>query len=260
MDNKQVLAVVNDREITQKDVDFVFRNMDPKMAAQFRSEDGRKRLVQELVNQELFYLDAVERGLDLEAEFKVQLDKAKADLLKQYSINKLLSDVSVDEQEIEKYYNENKWQFSTSSSVRAKHILVDSQEEAQRILNEVNEGLSFEDAAEKYSNCPSKAKGGDLGYFPRGRMVPEFEEAAFDLEKGEISQPVETQFGYHLIKVIDKKEPGTQPFEEVREQIRRHLISEKQQNLYFTKANELKSKYKVEFIRDIPFLLYKYIY
>ena len=92
------------------------------------------------------------------------------------------------------------------TQVRAEHILVNSQSEAADLKKQIdNKEISFEEAAEKYSKCPSKANGGDLGYFGRGMMVKEFETAAFDGEVGSVSEPVQTQFGWHLIKVIDKK-------------------------------------------------------
>lgn len=90
--------------------------------------------------------------------------------------------------------------------VRASHILVKTQDEAKELKNKITSGeVDFETAAAQFSSCPSGARGGDLGYFPRGVMVKEFEVAAFEGEKGEVSDPVQTQFGWHLIKVIDKK-------------------------------------------------------
>ena len=105
----------------------------------------------------------------------------------------------------------NKQQNNCSSAtqykeVSAKHILVSTESEAKEILQKINDGsISFEEAAKKWSNCPSKNNGGDLGYFGRGMMVKEFEDVAFSTEKGSISAPVKTQFGWHLIKVIDKR-------------------------------------------------------
>jgi len=89
--------------------------------------------------------------------------------------------------------------------VRAEHILVATESEAKEIINQINQGkISFEDAAKKSSQCPSGKNGGDLGYFGRGAMVKEFEDAAFSTEKGKISAPIKTQFGWHIIRVIDK--------------------------------------------------------
>lgn len=86
------------------------------------------------------------------------------------------------------------------SSVAAKHILVDAEHEAQDLIKKIEEGTAFEDLAQKFSKCPSGQQGGDLGEFGKGRMVPAFEEAAFALEVDQVSSPVQTQFGYHLIK------------------------------------------------------------
>jgi len=91
------------------------------------------------------------------------------------------------------------------NEVKASHILVESKSEAQRLLAQIKGGESFENLARKHSKCPSGRNGGDLGFFGRGRMVPEFENAAFAMNKGDVSEPVKTQFGYHLIKLTDTK-------------------------------------------------------
>lgn len=89
--------------------------------------------------------------------------------------------------------------------VKASHILVKKRSEAEKILEELKKGASFAELAKNHSECPSKKRGGDLGWFGRGKMVPEFEKAAFSLKKGELSDIVKTQFGYHIIKVTDTK-------------------------------------------------------
>lgn len=91
------------------------------------------------------------------------------------------------------------------TQVRAEHILVKTAAEAQQIKREIDNGGSFEYYAKSYSMCPSGRNGGDLGYFSKGQMVPEFERAAFTTPVGQVSKPVYTQFGWHLIKVIDKR-------------------------------------------------------
>ncbi len=92
-----------------------------------------------------------------------------------------------------------------TDEVKASHILVKTEQEAIDLYNKINEGLAFEEAAKDYSLCPSGQEGGDLGYFGRGMMVKPFEDAAFELEVGKVSNPVKTQFGWHLILVTDKK-------------------------------------------------------
>lgn len=89
--------------------------------------------------------------------------------------------------------------------VKARHILVKTEDEANAILFDIKKGVSFEELANKHSMCPSKSRGGDLGWFKKGMMVKEFEDAAFGMKIGDVSKPVKTRFGYHIIKVDDQK-------------------------------------------------------
>lgn len=245
MSGNKVLAAVNGKEITQQDVYTFLRGLDPQVATQFQSPEGVRKLINELVNQEVMYLDAVENAFDQEENFKSELERVKVNVLKQYAISKLLSGISATDEEITKYYNDHKEQFQKPESVKASHILVDEIEKAQKIRNEINEGLSFEEAAGKYSTCPSKQAGGDLGEFEKGKMVPEFEEVAFNMEEGKLSEPVKTQFGYHLIKVQYRKAANMRTLEEVKEQVTQRVVALKQQESYLRKTEELKNKYEV---------------
>ncbi|MFZ5987080.1 MAG: peptidylprolyl isomerase [Bacillota bacterium] len=247
MNNNQVLAKVGDREITREDIEYLLKNLDPQTAAQFSSVDGVKQLISQLANQELFYLDALEKGIDKDEAYKNEVERLKASILKQYAINKYLNTASVDNNEALNYYNENKSDFKSPESVKASHILVKDENTAKEVLSEINSGSSFEDTVKKYSLCPSKSQGGDLGYFTKGKMVPEFESAAFSMKNGEISnEPVKTQFGFHIIKLTDKKDAGIKTFDEVKSEIHQQLIARKQEELYFNKVDELKSKYEVK--------------
>ena len=134
--------------------------------------------------------------------------------------------------DVQRYYNDNIQQYQTPEQVRASHILLetagkndeDVKKRAEEILKQVKSGADFAELAKKVSEDKgSKEKGGDLDYFGRGRMVPEFEQAAFALEPGQISDLVKSQFGYHIIKVVDKKAGATRPLEEVRAQIQQEL-------------------------------------
>ncbi|WP_416198391.1 MAG: peptidylprolyl isomerase [Sporanaerobacter sp.] len=246
MNENPILATVNGKEITQKDVYVFLNELGPQVAMQFQSPDGMKRVVDELINQELLYFDAIENGFDEEETYKLALEKVKENVLKQYAFNKIISGIFVTEEEINEYYNEHKMNFQTPESVRASHILVKEEDEAKKIQKEINEGLSFEEAAKKYSTCPSKENGGDLGEFTKGQMVKEFEDAAFSIEEGKLSEPVKTQFGYHLIKVQYKKEAEMRSLEEVKNQINEQMIMLKQQEKYLDKTQELRSKYEVK--------------
>ncbi len=246
MDNNKVLAKVGHREITQEDVSFLIKNLNPQSSGKFQSEEGQKQLLEELINQELFYLDGLDKNLDQDDFYLEELEKLKSTLLKQYAISKLLGNLKVSEKEVEDFYSKNQSNFITPKSIRASHILVNDKEKAEEIIQEINDGLAFEEAARKYSSCPSKERGGDLGFFSRGQMVPEFENYAFNTELHTLSPPIKTQFGYHIILVTNEAAERTMTTDEARPQIERQLLAEKQQNVYLENVERLKKIYKVE--------------
>lgn len=246
MEHKGILASVGGRTITEADVEALLHGLDPHTAMQFNSPEGKRHLVEELINQELLFLDAMAKGLERDPQYVAEVERMKANILKQFAISKLLSDVTVSEDDVRKFYEENQEHLQSPESVRASHILVDDEETAKKIIDELNNGLSFEEAANKYSSCPSKSQGGDLGFFTKGRMVPEFEDAAFGLEQDVVSEPVETQFGYHIIKVTDKREPGVQQFDEISDQLEEQVLQQKQQETYLNKVRQLSMQYPVK--------------
>ena len=152
-------------------------------------------------------------------------------------------ETKVGDDEAKEFYEKNKQMFTKSESVQASHILITPQMEdpnvtdeeaktvakakAEELLKKIKEGANFEELAKAESSCPSGQKGGDLGMFERGQMVPPFEEAAFAMKPGEISEVVETQFGYHIIKVTAKEEAGEQTYDEVKDQIVENLGNQK---------------------------------
>ena len=245
MENK-VLAIVNGRSITENDVKTNISRFPKERQNQFYSEEGRKQLLDQMISYELIYNEALENGTDKDEQYLAQLELAKKELLTQASINKLISKVGVSDSEVEDYYNANKDMFVAPEAVTAKHILVDSKDKADEIKKEIESGKSFEEAAQEYSSCPSKSEGGSLGSFSKGQMVPEFEQSAFNLEIGVVSEPVQTQFGFHLIKVVSKEKNKAKSFDEVKEMVHNNLLQERQNFKFINTTNELKKKYKVE--------------
>lgn len=246
----KILARVNGIEIKEEDLNFMLETLNPQIARQFYSKEGREKLLKELVNQELFYCNAVEEKEFDDEEFKLELEKIKRTALKQYALRKLLSSVSATEEEAKTFYEEHKSTYQAEESIRASHILIAEEDEkiGKEIIEKIKNGEAFEDLAKEYSNCPSSEQGGDLGEFTRGKMVPEFESAAFDMKVGEVSDLVKTQFGYHIIKVTDKKIAKTMSFDEVKEQVMNTVLSMKQQEAYLNKSEALQSKYTVEIL------------
>lgn len=244
MENK-VLAIVDGREITELDLQTLMQSLGQN-AMQFQGEEGKAHLLNEIVAQELLYSEAAENKLDEEDDFKAALGEMEKSLLIQYAASKLMKSVTVDDAEVKAFFDNNKDMFKQEASAVANHILVDDKETADKVLAEIKDGLAFADAAKKYSTCPSKEQGGSLGEFTRGRMVPEFEDAAFAMKAGEISDPVQTQFGYHIIELDSINDPEEVLFDDVKDQVKQQCLVDKQGKVYMAKQDDLKGKYSVE--------------
>ena len=244
--NLKPLAVVNSKAIYESDVDEMIAQMGQRGAA-YQSAQGRAMILEQLIAQRLFLADAMRNLYEREPEFKAQMARVKEQMLIQYSINKAVGSVKVTDEEAKKFFDDNPVQFAGQPTVSASHILVDSEEKAVEIMTQIQNGeISFEDAAKAHSTCPSSAQGGSLGEFGRGQMVPEFDEACFTMEEGELRGPVKTQFGYHLIRLDSKTDGESLSFDMVKEQIKDHLLGEKQQKAYQSRVNQLKILYPVE--------------
>lgn len=249
VDPEMVLAIVGDASIKVRDVDAVIATLNPQQQFMFATDYGRARVLDELINKELFYLYAQDQKIEENEEFQKDLENVRKSLMTNHALKLLLRDVTVSEEEVKSYYEENKAEFSEPEQVKASHILVESEDMAIEILAELEGNqLTFEEAAEKYSSCPSKQQGGDLGFFTRGQMVTAFEDAAFQLESGQTSEPVKTEYGWHIIRVAEKKPARQQPLDEVRDTLYEKLNSEKQYKLYNDTLASLKEKYPVEYM------------
>jgi peptidyl-prolyl cis-trans isomerase C len=166
--------------------------------------------------------------------------------------------IVVTPEEVKAFYDSNPEVFKTPEMMRASHILVKvdktaTAEEKAKALEKIKvaqkrlkSGDDFATVAKEMSDCPSKAKGGDLDFFSKGQMVPAFEDAVFSMQPGQTSDIVETEFGYHIIKVTGKKEPSTMPFDEIKPRIEQHLKSEKMSKEFPKYVEALKSKAKIE--------------
>ena len=169
---------------------------------------------------------------------------AKRDILSQIAMADLLKEIKVADEEAKEYFEGHSKEFATKASATAKHVLVDDEDKANKIKEEIESGAkTFEEAAKEYSSCPSAQKGGSLGTFGRGQMVKEFENAVFDGELNKVIGPVKTQFGYHLIWVDDKNEGEIPEYEKAANQVKSYLVNKKQQEAYQNKLKELREKY-----------------
>ena len=245
MNNEKIVATIGNVNITEAEVEAFINSLpqEQKMYA-LQNPQFRQQCVDQVVALHLYAMMGEEEKLDQTEEFDKFIASAHREILAQLAMKKVFASVVVSDEECKAFYEENPQFFQQGESVSAKHILVKEEEECLKVMASINAGeQTFEEAAQSCSTCPSSAKGGDLGAFGRGQMVPEFEEAAFAAEIGAVVGPVKTQFGFHLIKVENKIEASVVPFEQVEEQIRASLQQQKQGEAYGAKVEELKAKY-----------------
>lgn len=203
--------------------------------------------------------DAFEEALEQQ---NLTLEEIESDIAEQMIIEEILesdvlSDSDIGEDAAREFYDENPDLFETPPQVRASHILVltqnleedeqaEAREKIETVQDELEAGGDFAELAREYSDDGTAEDGGDLGFFSEGQMVPEFEEVAFDLDVGETSDIVETQFGYHIIQKTDERESGTQDFEEAQGQIEEFLGQQEQQELFETYVDALREEAEIE--------------
>lgn len=236
---------VKDREITFDMVHDFIHAMGNE-GHRYHNDQGFQQIADEMLNQELLLLDAKEKGFELETDFQKELEFAKEQLLKQYAIRKLLSDIEISDSEAMEMYEANKDQLSDMYRFNASHILVEDEEKAKELRENLDHGAPFEEVARLNSLDGSANNGGNLGQFVSGQMVPEFEKALLEMEVGSISDPVKTQFGYHIIKLNEKELEKANEFDAYKEDIKRALLGQKQEQKYLEKVEELKNKYEIE--------------
>jgi len=202
-------------------------------------------------------------GMTLES-FKTMLaaqgqsfDVVKEQIKKTLGYEKLLGTVEVNNADAKAFYDENKEDFNTPEQVQASHILIKvsptatpeektaAKAKIDGLLKQVKAGGDFAALAKENSDCPSKAKGGDLGFFDRNSMVKEFADAAFSMKAGQVSDVVETQFGYHIIKVTDRKEAGMTPFDKAKTDIVKQLQDKKKSEIFKQLIDKIKAEAKI---------------
>lgn len=244
MSEEKILATVAGTPITEAEFNKYMEKLPMEQQAYASNPYFKKQVLDQIINTRLMTKLALDEKIDETDEFKETLESIKGDILAQMAIEKIVNAVSVTDEDAQKYFEANQARFAKGETVGAKHILVDDEAKANEILAELNSGaISFEDAASRYSSCPSKERGGDLGEFGHGQMVKEFDEAAFAAAVGEVTAPVKTQFGYHLIKVYAKNEASTPAFADVAASVKNNLLNEKKNTAIQATLLDLKARY-----------------
>jgi peptidyl-prolyl cis-trans isomerase C len=234
-DANPVLAKVNGAEIRQSDVALAEEELGPSLA-QMDPATKKESVLAFLIDMKIVAKAAEDKKLEDRPDFKARLA---------FTRNRLLMDnllaaegkAATTDEAMKKVYAEAAKQIEGEQEVHARHILVETEDEAKAIEAELKKGADFAELAKKKSKDPGAADGGDLGFFTKDQMVPEFSTVAFALEPGKISDPVKSQFGWHVIKVEEKRNRKAPDFEQVKAQIETY-VTRKAQAEYVAKLRE----------------------
>jgi len=241
---EDVVATVNGKPITVTMLDTKIEKL-PQYYQTFAAQH-KKEVVDEMVVEELLYDEAKRRKLDRDPDVKELIADANRKIL----ISRVIEDEAkksapVSEDDVKLYYEQNKEKYMVPEMIRASHILTSTEEEAKAAKGELNSGADFAKVAKEYSKDLTKDRGGDLGYFSKGQMIPEFEKPAFSLQPGQVSDIIKTRFGYHIIELTDRKPAAYQDFDEVKDTVRTTIVRDRQRESFDQFTEQLKEKAKI---------------
>jgi peptidyl-prolyl cis-trans isomerase C len=263
-DEQDILAKIGNKIITKSEFESRLAELPPEYQERFKDEGQKREFLDLYIQAQLLAMEAKAEKIDKERPIATRIEDMTNSILAQEYVNRRLAKAgSAPEAELQKYYSEHKAEFLAPATVKAQHILVKVDQnagpeavaaalaKAQGIRKELDQGADFAKLAEKYSDDPgSKSRGGDLGYFPRERMVPEFANEAFRLQPGETSQPIRSAFGFHIIRTNDKKPEIQREFNDAKAQIQTKLDFQKRKEALERDVARLKKKYKVIMISN----------
>jgi peptidyl-prolyl cis-trans isomerase C len=237
----KVVAKVGTLEITQSELDLAVQNLDPQLA-QLPDEQKKVAALSGAIDVKLLASGALAEGVDKTDDFKKRMSYIGDRELHNAFFRKHVVEATTDE-EVKARYDKEIAALPKQEEVKAAHILVKTEDEAKAIIAKLDKGEDFAKLAKENSQDSNTDDGGDLGWFGPGRMVPEFEEAAFGLEKGAYTKaPVKTQFGFHIIKVEDKRDAPPPAFDQVKDQVKQLVMRDK----YVAILEKAKAEQKVE--------------
>jgi peptidyl-prolyl cis-trans isomerase C len=238
-----VVAKVNGKAISETDIKLAEAEIGSELGS--LPDPAKRRVLVEYVIENQLFADAAERAkLGSGAEFENRMQYWRRRALRDTYFDKSVKG-TVGEAEARSFYDEQVKQLKPEEEVKARHILVESEEQAKAVAEKLALGTDFAQLAKELSKDPgTKEEGGSLGYFGRGQMVPQFEEAAFKLNKGETSQPVETQFGWHVLQLEDRRERKPPEFGLIKDRIIASMVHRKAQEM----AGSLRDKAQIEYL------------
>ncbi len=242
---EKIIARVGDHQITLSEFERRWEGgVQKKFSSREQELDIRRKTLDLIIDDKLMIIGAYEQKLDESPDVKKQLEDGKPRSLLQVLYEKEVKEkAEVSKAEVKRYYDQLKFE------VRARHILVNTEEEAKKVKEELDKGSDFAQLAKEKSIDPrTKDKGGDLGFFKWGKMVGPFQEVAFRLKPGGVSPPVKSQFGWHIIKVEEKREAKREPFDKMQSQIESQLKGNKQRERVGEYMDQVKERANLNFV------------
>lgn len=247
-----VLATVGNQKITREMLDNIIATIPEENRIPFLTPDGRKKILDEVVNFELFSQVANNNGIDKEPAIKTRLEYEQTQYLaREYFRRMQARQAPISEDDLKAYFKSHSSEFTPPEEIQARHILVKTEAEANKILDELKKGADFAELAKKKSIDPAAQKGGKLelmdgkDWLPKGSFEKSFEVTLFKIPKGEVGGPVKTQFGWHILKVDDRRQPEPPSFVQVRSMIKSRLENERNAQLHNQITDDLKKKIPV---------------
>jgi peptidyl-prolyl cis-trans isomerase C len=238
-----ILASFGEQTITLGE----FNQLWEQVPEEYKLQLDKSMVLEQMISEKLLIQEAKNMGLEKDNDILEQIKKMTEQILVQALIEReILDKVKVDDEEVLEYYEQNKDSFTEKEQVHLYNILLETEEEAQDVLEQLKAGEDFSKIAIEKSTGPSAAQGGDLGYLTKGTIIPEIEDVVFALELEELSEVINTDFGFHILKITEKNPETVKALEEVKEDIIQTLLPTKQKEAFENLLEELKGKAEIE--------------
>jgi len=238
-----ILASFGDETITLGE----FNELWEQVPEDYKLQLDKSMVLDQMISEALLIQEVKVKKLEEDEKVAEQIKKTTEQILVQALIEReILNKVKVNDEEVLEYYEQNKDGFTEKEQVHLYNILLETEEEAQNVLEQLKAGEDFSEIAIEKSTGPSASNGGDMGFISKGSIIPEIDEAVFALNIGELTDIIKSDYGFHILKVTEKKPESIKTLEEAKDEIMQTLLPEKQKDAFDNLLTELKSKVEIK--------------